>query len=114
MKLVAIILTLNEAKHLPRCLASLKGVVDSILIVDCFSTDDTVAIAEAHRVAVVQHTWVNYSTQFNWALGQLDQDSSWVMRIDADEYLTPELATQIREGLANLSFEVDGVSAGGA
>ena len=110
MKLVAIILAFNEARHLPRCLTSLEGVVDSVLVVDCFSTDDTVAIAEAHGATVVQHKWVNYATQFNWALDQLDEDSDWVLRIDTDEYLTPQLATEIRERLSTLDPEVDGPS----
>ncbi len=109
MKLVAIILAFNEARHLPRCLTSLEGVVDSVLVVDCFSTDDTVAIAEAHGATVVRHKWVNYATQFNWALYQLDEDSDWVLRIDTDEYLTPQLATEIRERLSTLDPEVDGV-----
>lgn len=109
MKLVAIILTWNEARHLPRCVASLEGVADSIFVVDCFSTDRTVAIAKTHGANVVQHQWVNYATQFNWALDQVDKDSDWVLRIDADEYLTPELANEIREGLSSLSPEVAGV-----
>jgi glycosyltransferase involved in cell wall biosynthesis len=109
MSLTAIILTLNEAQHLPRCLASLEGVVDSILVVDCFSTDGTRAIAQAHGAAVLQHKWVNHATQFNWALDQLDKDSDWVLRIDADEYLTPELAADICARLPSVGPEVDGV-----
>lgn len=112
MKLVAIILTLNEEKHLPRCLASLRGVADAVLVADCFSSDDTVHIAEAHGARVAQNKWVNHSTQFNWALTQLDSDTVWVMRIDADEYLTPFLAAEIREHLPALDGKVDGVFCG--
>ncbi len=109
MKLVAIVLTLNEAQHLPRCLASLEGVVDRVLVADCFSSDDTVRIAQEQGAQLVQREWVNYATQFNWALTQLDEDTDWVLRIDADEYLTPDLAVEIQESLPGIGPEVDGV-----
>lgn len=112
MKLVAVVLTLNEAQHLPRCLASLAGVADAVLVADCFSTDDTPRIAQAHGARVVQHPFVNQATQFNWALTQLDADTDWVLRIDADEVLTPALAAEIRERLPGLGPKVDGVFMG--
>ncbi len=109
MKVVAIILTLNEAQHLPRCLASLKGVVDQVLVADCFSTDGTLGIAQEHGAQVLQRAWVNYASQFNWALTQVDKDTDWVLRIDADEYITPELAAEIRARLPSVGHEVDGI-----
>ena len=112
MKLVAIILTLNESQHLPRCLASLEGVVDHVLVVDSFSVDQTGPIAKSHGAQFVQHAFVNYASQFNWALTQLDKETHWVFRIDADEYLTPELAVEIRDRLSSLDLEVDGVFCG--
>ncbi|MGB5063898.1 MAG: glycosyltransferase family 2 protein [Candidatus Competibacter sp.] len=112
MKLVAVILTLNEARHLPRCLASLAGVADGVLIADCFSTDDTLRVAQEHGARVVQHLFVNQATQFNWALTQLDADTDWVLRIDADEVLTPALAAEIRARLPGIGPEVDGVFCG--
>jgi glycosyltransferase involved in cell wall biosynthesis len=112
MKLIAIILTLNEEKHLSRCLASLEGVVDAVLVVDCFSIDDTLRIAEARGALVVQNEWVNYAVQFNWALTQLDSDTDWVLRIDADEYLTSDLAAEIRNRLRGVGSDVDGVFCG--
>lgn len=112
MKLVAIILTLNEAKQLPRCLASLKSVVSEVLVADSFSSDETPAIAEAHGARVVQHAFVTQARQFNWALTQLDRDTDWVLRIDADEYLTPVLAAEIRERLPGIGADIDGVFIG--
>ncbi|NKI36440.1 glycosyltransferase family 2 protein [Wenzhouxiangella sp. XN79A] len=112
MKLTAVILTLNESRHLRRCLEGLHGVVDGVLVADSFSTDETLAIAEAHGARVVKQPWVNYATQFNWALTQLDPDTDWVLRIDADEVLTPELAAEIRERLPTLGPEIDGVYVG--
>lgn len=112
MKLVAIILTLNEARHLPRCLASLQDVVDEVLVVDSFSTDETSEIAAAQGARFVQHPFVNQAMQFNWALTQLDADTDWVLRIDADEYLTSGLRQEISERLPQLADTVDGVICG--
>lgn len=109
MKLVAIILTLNEAQHLPRCIASLKGVVDEVVVADCFSTDTTLRIAQEYGAKVIQREWVSHAIQFNWALTQLDEDTDWVLRIDADEYLTPELAAEIRQRLPGVGSEIDGI-----
>jgi len=109
MNLTAVILTLNESQHLPRCLASLEGVVDHVLVADSFSGDETRRIAESHGAQFVQHAFVNYASQFNWALTQLDEDTHWVLRIDADEYLTSELAAEICERLSSLDPEVGGV-----
>lgn len=109
MKITAIILTFNEEQHLPRCIASLKDVVDDVWVIDCFSTDSTLEIARAHGAKVAQRSWVNYATQFNWALTQLDTDTDWVLRIDADEYLTPELSTEIRQNLPLIGADIDGV-----
>ena len=109
MKLVAIILTLNETKHLSRCLGSLEAVADQILVVDSYSADDTLSIAESYEAHVVQHPFVTQATQFNWALTQLDEDTDWVLRIDADEYLTPELALEIQERLSGIDVGIDGI-----
>jgi glycosyltransferase involved in cell wall biosynthesis len=112
MKLTAIILTHNEELHLARCLDSLEGIATALLVVDCFSTDRTVDIARAHGAIVVQHPWVNYATQFNWALDHLPDDSEWILRIDADEVVTQTLAAEIRRRLGTLGAEIAGVYCG--
>lgn len=109
MKLVAIILTFNEELHLARCVDSVKDVADEIVVADCFSTDATLEIAHARGARVIQNEWVNYATQFNWALEQLGADTDWVLRIDADEYLTPTLRDEIRARVSGLPREVEGV-----
>jgi len=109
MKIVAIVLTYNEEKHLERCIASLSGVVDEIAVVDCFSSDGTLDIARKNNARIFQHTWTNHATQFNWALTQLDAGPDWVLRIDADEYLTDELRKEIKDSLPNIG-DVDGVN----
>ena len=112
MKLVAIILTFNEERHLARCIASLNGIVSEIVVADCFSTDATLAIAHAHGARVIQREWVNYATQFNWALTQLDADTDWVLRLDADEVLTPELRAEIQARLPAIGPEIEGIYCG--
>lgn len=112
MNLTAIILTLNEAGHLPRCLESVRSAGASILVVDSFSTDATREIAEAYGARVVQHPFLNYASQFNWALSQLSPAVDWVLRLDADEYLTASLVEEIRSRLPRLAEDVSGVFCG--
>lgn len=101
MKLVAIILTHNEEKHLARCISSLNGVATEILVIDCYSTDETLSIAMANGARVLQHEWVNHATQFNWALTQISKGTDWILRIDADEILTEALVEEIKAHLPN-------------
>jgi glycosyltransferase involved in cell wall biosynthesis len=110
VKLVAIILTLNEERHLRRCIESIESVVDEVVVMDCYSTDATLDIANELGARVLQKAWVNYATQFNYALTQLTENVDWVLRIDADEYLTPALASEISQNMANLSSDLDGVT----
>ena len=109
MKLTAIILTLNEARHLERCILSIKGVASEIVVVDCFSSDATLEIAYKNGARVIQNEWVSHANQFNWALTQIDSNPDWILRIDADEYLTKELALEIKSNLPNIDNEVEGI-----
>jgi len=109
LRLLAVILTFNEERHLARCIASLKGIVSEIIVADCFSTDATLDIASANGARVIQHEWVSHAAQFNWALTQLAADTDWVLRVDADEYLTPDLIAEIQSTLPVIDAEIDGV-----
>ena len=104
-----IILTHNEEKHIGRCIASLLPFTKQIFIVDSFSTDQTVEIARAMGAVVVQNPWVNYATQFNYGIRHVPFQTSWLMRMDADEYVLPELATEINARLTTLSDDVSGI-----
>ena len=109
MKLVVIVLAFNEEKHLDRCLKSVMDIANEIVVADCFSIDGTLDIARSHGARVIQREWVNYATQFNWALTQLAEDTDWVLRIDADEVLTPELVEEIQTRLPSFGPKIDGV-----
>jgi len=95
-----IVLTYHEELHLARCLESVKSVAGEIVVVDSFSTDGTREIAESYGAKFVQHEFVNQAQQFNWALDNLPISGEWILRLDADEYITPELAREIKETIS--------------
>lgn len=108
MKITAVILTFNESIHIERCIESLRGVADEIVVVDSFSSDDTVQLAENCGATVLQNPFVNQAQQFNWSLGMLGSDVDWVFRVDADEYLTDDLRHSLLELKSRGSGGVDG------
>ncbi|MBX9867851.1 MAG: glycosyltransferase family 2 protein [Burkholderiales bacterium] len=112
MKIVAIILTFNEELHIQRCLERLQGIVSDFLVIDSFSSDNTVKIAESYGAKVLQHQWINYADQFKWGMSQVDSDADWIMRIDADEYLSADYAHAIQNKLLTLPLEVAGIYCG--
>jgi len=61
---------------------------------------------------VLENPWVNYATQFNWALDHLPEGTDWVLRLDADELVTPDLAQEIKRALDGLPDEIEGVYVG--
>ena len=95
--LTAIVLTLNEEKHLADCLASLRW-APRVVVFDCFSTDGTLEIARAAGAEVLQRAWDNFAGQRNAALAAVQ--SEWVLFVDADERVTPDLAQEIQAALA--------------
>ena len=95
--ITAIILTLNEEKNIEECILSIRSVVTRIVVVDSFSTDRTVEIAKELGAEVLQNKWVNYSTQFVYALENADIQTKWVLRIDADERLTDKSAAELEK-----------------
>ncbi len=104
-----IILTFNEEKHIARCINSLQSFAKEIFVVDSFSTDATVSIAESHRAKVFQNKFINQAIQFNGALETCPISTEWVMRIDADEYVLPELAIEINTKLPLLEKSISGI-----
>lgn len=97
MSITAIILTKNEEKNIKKCIDSIKGFVDRIVVVDSYSDDETVNIAKELGADIFFNEWKHYADQFNWALDNIDITTTWVYRIDADEVVTPELAMEISE-----------------
>jgi glycosyltransferase involved in cell wall biosynthesis len=104
-----IVLTFNEEANLGHCLASVRGLARRVFVVDSGSTDRTAEIARRHGAEVVTHPFTNQAEQFNWALDNLPLESGWVLRLDADEYLSPELRDEIARTLPALPAEVTGL-----
>jgi glycosyltransferase involved in cell wall biosynthesis len=103
-----IIAVRNEAKNLPRCLQALKE-FGEIYVIDSQSTDDTVEIARSHGAHVVQfHYAGGWPKKRQWAMNTLSMVYDWVLLLDADEVLTPELSEEIRSAI--LSPAVNGYS----
>lgn len=93
MKLTLLIPTYNEADMLERCIVSAKGVFDEVLVVDSFSTDETVNIAKKLGASVIQRAYENSASQKNWAIPQASY--SWVLLLDADEWMTKPLREEV-------------------
>ena len=92
LPLTVIVPTLNEGENLAECLDSARF-ADEIIVVDSYSTDGTEAIARARSARFIQHEYVNSATQKNWIIPQARNE--WVLLVDADERVTPELAGEI-------------------
>jgi acetyltransferase-like isoleucine patch superfamily enzyme/glycosyltransferase involved in cell wall biosynthesis len=89
------IITYNEAQNLPHCLAALQGWVRRVFVVDSGSTDETCEIARRFGAEVVHHDWEGYARQKNWGLDHLPFASPWILLLDADEEVTPELRDRL-------------------
>ena len=100
-KLSVTIVTLNEEKNLERCISSVRGLADEIIVVDSGSTDRTVKIAEALGAKVFENAWKGYGEQKNFA--HLKCSSNWVLNLDADEEVSPALKEEIRQIVQNNS-----------
>lgn len=90
-----VIITYNEERNIERCLQSVQGIADEILVVDSFSTDRTQEICRHYGVRFVQHAFEGYIEQKNWATSQARYD--YVLFLDADEALSDELRRSIKE-----------------
>lgn len=93
------VITRNEAGSIARCLDSVPFAAEK-LVVDSGSDDDTVAIAQAHGARVVHQDWLGFGAQRNFATTQCAHD--WILVLDADEWLSPELAAELERKLPAL------------
>jgi glycosyltransferase involved in cell wall biosynthesis len=88
-------ITLNEERNLPRALASVRGVADEIVVVDCGSKDRTKEIARALGAKVITRAWTDFAEQKNAAAEAASND--WILSLDADEELSPKLRNSLLE-----------------
>jgi glycosyltransferase involved in cell wall biosynthesis len=102
MSLTALILTYNESERIERCIASLSF-CDTVLVVDNYSTDDTVAKAKKAGAQTIQQELDSFSAQRTFAMKQAQTE--WVLFVDADEVVPSELAEEIKATLVSPSFD---------
>ena len=116
--ITVIILTKDEKLHIGRCLKRIAALSPrQVFVVDCLSNDGTQEIVTDTSaslrlcVKIVEHEWPGlYAVQLNWALDNLPIEAKWVLRLDADEYLTPETIERLKEELPKLSDDVSGLT----
>lgn len=108
--MTVIILTKNEQSNLAECLESLKNRFQRVIVVDSFSEDSTENIARQYKTEFVQHKFVNYGAQFQWAITNLDISTKWIFRLDADERLTTESLNEIADlSEKNKDTDINGI-----
>ena len=90
-----VILTKNEEANLPDCIRSVEGFAKRVVVVDSFSDDRTEEVARELGADFYQNRFVDYATQFNWALDNTGITTKWTFRLDADERLTPALCEEL-------------------
>lgn len=106
--LTILILTLNEERHIGRCLRSIKNLAARVVVVDSNSTDQTCEIAQECGAEVFKNPFVSHAAQLNWALDNASIQTTWVMKLDADEVVTPGLAEALKKSLPVTAESVDG------
>ena len=111
MDLTVIILTYNEELHIRRCLENISDIAKDIIIIDCYSTDRTKEICgEFSNLRFISHKWPgNQAAQFNWAIDNLEIKTEWILRLDADEYLLPELKAEMQSKVPTLDSSITGI-----
>ena len=103
MRLAAVILTRNKSAHIVDCIETLRF-ADDILVFDSFSTDDTISLAQNVGARVLQHQFEDYASQRNAALDAVKGQADWVLFVDADERVPPDLATEVLEAIQNPKY----------
>jgi glycosyltransferase involved in cell wall biosynthesis len=99
LPLTLVVITHNEADSIARCLDSVPFAAEK-LVIDSGSDDDTVAIAQAHGARVVHQAWLGFGSQRNFATAQCSHP--WILALDADETLTPDLVAELQQRLPAL------------
>lgn len=104
--ITAIILTKNEEINIVDCIKSIVKTVKRIVVIDSFSSDNTVNLAQEHGAEVYQHHFENYAKQYMFGIKVANISTVWTLRIDADERLTPASAIEL-EKLCNTNMETN-------
>jgi glycosyltransferase involved in cell wall biosynthesis len=104
----AVVLARNEEHNLSRCLSDASAVVSDLVVIDDNSTDSTRSVSEALGARVYEHGLESFAGQRNWAMEHARLHTEWVLHLDADEVVTPELAAEIQQRVETAGPEVAG------
>lgn len=104
--ITAIILTRNEEDYIGDCIKSIESIVKRIVVVDSYSDDNTVDIAKKAGAEVYQHEFYNHAKQYMYAVDIADVKTTWILKIDADERLTKESASEL-DAICNENANTD-------
>lgn len=108
--ITAIILTKNEAVNIVDCIRSIKETVKRIIVMDSYSTDKTVDLAKQYGAEVYQHPFETHARQYKYAVESSNIATRWILRIDADERLTPESAKELEDICnSNMTNDLTGI-----
>jgi glycosyltransferase involved in cell wall biosynthesis len=103
LKISAVIITYNEERNIARCIDSLKNIADEILVIDSYSNDKTLEICQAKEVKIIQNKFEGYIEQKNFATSKASYNH--ILSLDADEALSPELASSILHTKSNWNHD---------
>lgn len=112
MSVAVVILTFNEEKNIGPAIESVSGWAAEIFVVDSFSVDRTVDVANGYSddgVQIVQHEFEDYSAQWSWALSTLPISADWILKLDADERATAEFKEEVTALLSSASDDLEGI-----
>lgn len=109
--LSVIILAKDEEKHIGRAILAMRSfpLECEIIVVDSGSADRTVAIAEQLGALTVTHEFKSHADQLNWALNNVQIRAPWVLRLDADEVVYPDLLENLKRAMQTVPLEVTGL-----
>ncbi len=110
LDITVVILTYNEELHIQRCIENANIFAKEVILIDSFSNDKTIEIATTLGAKVFQHRWENnHAKQLNWGLQNLLFSTKWILRLDADEYLMPELIEEITQTIDSQPDNITGI-----
>ena len=110
LSLAVVIITHNEERHIGRALDAVASIASEIYVIDSNSSDSTAAIARAHGAVVLDHPFVNHARQFQWALDTAPIKADWIMRLDADEIVEPDLSAALATQLPHMEPDIVGIN----
>lgn len=108
MPVTALILTYNEGLHIERCLSRVVPYVERVVVVDSFSTDQTLTLAQQYGADILQRRFTNHAEQFQWGLDECKVSTAWVMKLDADEYFEETALSELRRRISISGDDVSG------